>query len=144
MTRLKKLLALALMILAPSALLNAQGMNGNGTIIVDSDGYGKSKQSAIDDAQFRAFEIILFRGIPGTDLNRPLIENEGEARATFGKYFSDLKAKRYKTFITNTSVTSEFVKKSKKAKNISVQTEINYKALRTDLEQNQVIRKFGL
>jgi len=85
----------------------------------------------------------MFKGKRGTNLKDPLIANETEAKSKFKKYFDELKMNRFKGFIINTNVTSEFVKKSKGAKNISVQTEINYKALRLDLEQNQVIRKFG-
>lgn len=135
------ILILGLIILSPNISLNAQ--NAKGLIIVESDGYGKNKQLAIEDAQYKAFEIIMFKGIAGTDLNVPLISNETEAKSKFKKYFEELRKSRFKGFITNTNVTSEFVKKTKGTKNISIQTEINYKALRIDLEQNQIIRKFG-
>ncbi len=141
MKKIIKLLILGLIIISPNVSLIAQ--NAKGLIIVESDGKGKHKQMAIEDAQYKAFEIIMFKGIPGTDLNVPLIANETEAKSKFKKYFDELKKSRFKGFIINTNVTSEFVKKSKGAKNISIQTEINYKALRLDLEQNQVIRKFG-
>ena len=141
MKKIIKLLILGLIIISPNVLLIAQ--NAKGLIIVESDGKGKNKQTAIEDAQYKAFEIIMFKGIPGTDLNVPLIANETEAKSKFKKYFDELKKSRFKGFIININVTSEFLKKSKGAKNISIQTEINYKALRLDLEQNQVIRKFG-
>jgi len=141
MKKIIKLLILGLIIISPNVSLYAQ--NAKGLIIVESDGKGKNKQMAIEDAQYKAFEIIMFKGIPGTDLNVPLIENETEAKSKFKKYFEELQKSRFKGFITNTNVTSEFVKKTKGAKNISIQTEINYKALRLDLEQNQVTRKFG-
>jgi hypothetical protein len=142
MKTLVKLLILGLIVISPNISLKAQ--NTKGLIIVESDGFGKKKQVAIEDAQYKAFETILFRGVPGTDLNVPLVENERDAKMKYKKYFDELKKSRFKNFITNTNVTSEFVKKTKGAKNISIQTEINYKALRLDLEQNQVIRKFGL
>jgi hypothetical protein len=135
------LFILGLIIVGPSISLKAQ--TAKGLIVVESDGYGKKKQIAIEDAQYRAMETIMFRGVPGTDLNIPLIADDVEAKSKFKKYFDELKAGRYKDFITNTNVTSEFVKKTKGAKNISIQVEINYKALRIDLEQKQLIRKFG-
>jgi hypothetical protein len=136
-----KLLLVGLVVISTTISLFAQ--NTNGLIVVESDGKGKNKQMAIEDAQYKAFEIIMFKGIPGTDLNLPLIANETEAKSKFKKYFEALKQSRFKGFITNTNVTSEFVKNAKGAKNISIQTEINYKALRSDLEQNQITRKFG-
>ena len=141
MKKIIKLLILGLIIISPNIPLIAQ--NAKGLIIVESDGNGKNKQMAIEDAQYKAFEIIMFKGIPGTDLNVPLIANETESKAKFKKYYQELKQSRFKGFIANTNVTSEFVKKGKGAKNITIQTEINYKALRIDLEQNQITRKFG-
>ena len=120
MKKIIKLLILGLIIISPNVLLIAQ--NAKGLIIVESDGKGKNKQTAIEDAQYKAFEIIMFKGIPGTDLNVPLIANETEAKSKFKKYFDELKKSRFKGFIININVTSEFLKKSKGAKNISIQT----------------------
>lgn len=116
-----------------------------GIIVVETDGYGSTKNDAMLDAEQKAFETILFRGLPGTDLNEPLISNEKDAKTKYGAYFKKLfQAEKMGSFITGTAVTSSFVKKTKGSKNITVQTSINYKALRRDLEQNNVIRKFGL
>lgn len=136
-----KLLVFGLLLISPNTILTAQ--NTKGLIVVESDGFGKKEQIAIDDAQYKALEVVLFKGVVGTDLNTPLIDNEREAKQKFGEYFEELKAGRFKSFTTNTNIISAFVKKTKGKKNISVQTEINYKALRQDLEQNQIIRKFG-
>lgn len=135
------LFLLGLILISSSFSLNAQEVKG--LITVEADGFGKTRQLAIENAQYKALEIIMFRGLPGTDLAVPLIENESEAKSKFKAYFDELKKSRFKNFITNTNVVSEFVKKSKGAKNITIQTEINYKALRIDLEQNQINRKFG-
>lgn len=127
--------------ISPKPSLNAQETKG--LIIIESDGFGKKKQNAIEDAQYKAIELVMFKGINGTDLSVPLIPNETEAKSKNKKYFEDLRGGRFKEFITNSNVTSEFNKKAKGGKNISVSTEINYRALRTDLEQKQIVRKFG-
>jgi hypothetical protein len=145
MKKIINFLILGLILISPNVNLKAQDVAG--LIWVKADGFGKKQQHAIEDAQYRAFEIMMFSGIPGTALNVPLIENESETKSKYKSYFNELKEGRFKDFITNSNVISAFVKvkrKDKGAKNITVQTEINYKALRIDLEQNQVIRKFGL
>lgn len=116
-----------------------------GIIVVETGGYGSNKNDATLDAEQKAFETILFRGMPGTDLSEPLVANEKDAKAKYAAYFKKLfAAERMNSFVSGTEVTSAFVKKTKGSKNITVQTSINYKALRRDLEQNNVIRKFGL
>lgn len=141
MHTISKILLISLIASTTGVFLKAQDTVG--LIVVNSDGYGQKRQLAIENAQYRAIEKILFRGIPGTLLNVPLVANESEAKSKHQKYFEQLKAGRFKDFIHSTNVTSDFVKNSKGARNIAVQTEINYNALRLDLEQNQVIRKFG-
>jgi hypothetical protein len=93
-------------------------------------GMEKRNKLLLRTLNIEQWKLIMFRGVPGTDLNIPLIADDVEAKSKFKKYFDELKAGRYKDFITNTNVTSEFVKKTKGAKNISIQVEINYKALR--------------
>ena len=63
-----------------SAEVNFLFKEAQGTIGVKSIGYGKNQAAAVLDAQKTAFKVIMFKGIPGTELNIPLIENESEAR----------------------------------------------------------------
>ena len=44
---------------------------------------------AVMDAEKNAFKVLLFRGVPGTELNIPLIENESEVTSRYKKYFDD-------------------------------------------------------
>jgi hypothetical protein len=111
-----------------------------GTITVKSIGNGKNQNDAIMDAEKNAFYVILFKGIPGTDLNVPLIENEDEVKskhASYLKYLFD--DTNYKSYI----MSSSNLIKIKKNKKISLNIKINYNSLRKNLEQNQVVRKFG-
>jgi hypothetical protein len=115
-----------------------------GTIGIKSIGYGKNKKQAVEDAQKKAFLILLFKGIPGTELNIPLVQNEYETRAKHSSYFTTLLDEgNYRTYIMS-SAESSALSKAYGTKKIAVDIKINYNSLRKDLEQNQVIRKFGL
>ncbi len=114
-----------------------------GTIGVKSTGYGKNRMGAVMDAQKNAFNIILFKGLPGTELNVPLIENEHEAKSKNADYFNRFyEDGNYKSFMMSSTESSNLIK-LKGIKKISVDIKINYNSLRKDLEQNKVIRKFG-
>lgn len=115
----------------------------NGTIVVKSIGYGKNQTDAVTDAEKNAFNIILFKGLPGTELNVPLIENESEAKSKHASYFRNLfDDAYYKSFMMSSTESSNLIK-IKGNKKISIDVKINFNSLRKDLEQNQVIRKFG-
>jgi len=126
-----------------SAEVNFLYKEAQGTIAVKSTGYGKNQYDAVIDAQKNAFKVLLFKGLPGTELNVPLIENENDAKSKhadyFKKFFDD---GNYKIFMMSSTESSNLIK-LQGAKKISVDVKINYNSLRKDLEQNQLIRKFG-
>lgn len=126
-----------------SAEVNFLYKEAQGTIAVKSTGYGKNQTDAVLDAQKNAFNVLLFKGLPGTELNVPLIENENEAKskhaAYFKKFFDEM---NFKTFMMSSTESSNLIK-MKGTKKIIVDVKINYNSLRKDLEQNQLIRKFG-
>ena len=114
-----------------------------GIIALKSIGYGKTFANAVTDAQKNAFKVLLFRGIPGTDLSTPLIANEQEANLKNKAYFNTFfEQGKYKTFMMS-STESSTLTNVKGGKRIYVDVKINYQSLRKDLEQNQIIRKFG-
>jgi hypothetical protein len=114
-----------------------------GTITVNSKGFGKNENAAIVTAQTNAFNVILFKGIPGTDLNVPLIENETDAKAKNIEYFNKFFDQGYYQSFLMSSTLSENSIKSKDGVYSSIDLKINYNSLRKDLEQNNIIRKFG-
>ena len=114
-----------------------------GTIVVESTGYGKNQSEALVDAQITAIKVLLFKGLPGTELNVPLIENENDANSKFSDYFQNLfQQGNYIKFIMSSTESANPVQK-KGNKTITLDIKINYNSLRKDLEQNQVIRKVG-
>jgi len=111
-----------------------------GAITVKSVGYGNSRVVAIADAQKNAFRVILFTGFPD---NSPLIENESVARQKSNDYFQRFFAQDYyKTFMMSSTESSNLIRTDSGNK-ISVDVKVNTAALRKNLEQNEVVRKFG-
>lgn len=112
-----------------------------GEIILRS--YTQKNKESIQKAQLSAIETILFRGIPNSTYNLPLVENRAEALSNHSEYFNHLLNEGYyKSFIISSSNIETF-KDARNDKFIMLNVNINYHALRRDLEQNGVIRKFG-
>lgn len=115
-----------------------------GTITVRSYGLGKNEKDAIKDAHKNAFNVLLFKGLPGTELNVPLVPNEYEAKNYHKAYFDNLleNGGLFRYLMVNSSNYQPI--KVKEGYNTFLVLKINYNSLRKDLEQNGVIRKFGL
>lgn len=128
----------------PSAEVNFLS-NKEGTICMKAIGIGINQENAIIDAEKNAFNVIFFRGLPQSEQKTPLIgTNETEEILKHADYFDKFyKGKRYKTFIMSSFPTSNLVKRKGGEKYIAINVTINLVALRTDLEQNNIIRKFG-
>ena len=85
--------------------------------------------------EYGAIYHLLFRGLPNSNQTVPIIStSEEQTKQQFPPYFKTfIDNKRYQTFITS----------STKNSNGSRRIVINTKALKQDLEQNSIIRKFG-
>jgi len=117
-----------------------------GIISVRSIGYGKNKAEAIDNAEINAIDVLLFRGLPESTQKDPIIGiNSDEIKSKNKDYFENFYvAKQYKSFIMSALPTTEDLIKNKGGKkSIAVDVKINVKALRMDLENKNIIRKFG-
>ena len=121
------------------------GTSESGTIILNASGYGLLKATAIENAEMNAFNNLIFRGIPGSQYQLPMIENEQKAKSEHAEYFDKLLVqKKYKAFLLSTVSESDLNLNLSKQKTISVGLKINVNALRRDMEQNGVLRKFGM
>lgn len=118
----------------------------NGSVVARSSGYGKEKVLALDAAERNAIETLLFRGIPGTQYNTPMVRiDEVSAKKQFKSYFDDLiDGGRHKSFISLSIPVCDYVLTRYRLWTISSDVTINVSALRKDLEEHGVIRKFGL
>jgi hypothetical protein len=143
----------------PTSEVTYQDYTGD-ILILRVLGYGGNENTAIEDAQIRAIETLCFRGVPNSNISKPLIGyNENQLIQQNKSYFNHFFGyKRFLTFISETSfiggqtqkVIATKIDKKKGNKQdmvdalvVAVDVYINVKPLRKDLEQNKVIRKFG-
>ena len=111
-----------------------------GTLTIRSTGTGKTYEKAKIKAEQNAFDALFFRGIPGSSQKIPLIGyDEAGLKRQNANYFSQFYDKRrYWSFVVSSSPTGGLLDKT-----LTVDITINLRALRSDLEQNNIIRKFG-
>lgn len=120
--------------------------DGSNTLSLRVTAYGKKAKEAIETAEQAAVRTILFRRIPGSNqVENPLIGvNEEKIQKEHKAYFKELfEEKRCSSFILSTVPVSKFSKDATKKKCIVADIKVNLQALRSDLEQHKVIRKFG-
>jgi len=111
-----------------------------GILVLNAKGYGTSQVEATDHAKEQAFINLFFRGIPNTSYSKAMVGNEETAKKEYKRYFKDFfKDKGFNKFIGNTSITKAY---NKKTKSIECDITINIKALRSNLEENGVIKGF--
>jgi len=117
----------------------------DGTITVRAIGVGENQLAAIADAEKNAFEVLFFRGLPESEQKVALIgSNEIEENQKYQTYFDRFyKDQRFKSFLMSSIPTAKATNIKGGSKSIAVDIKINVIALRKDLEQNNVIRKFG-
>ena len=115
------------------------------TVTLRCVGYGKKAKPAATDAELSAIRTVLFVGVHGTPFNMPLIqEGQQSAESRFNDFFNNFYNGDYKNFIESSIVTIPFGKNAVKAKCITVDVCVRVSALRKYLEDNNIIRKFGL
>lgn len=117
----------------------------NNTITLRSSGFGKQKVESLDAAERYALETILFRGVSGSQYSSPLVGvNEEQARQANPQYFKEFfENGRHKSFIVSSVPVSDYSWTKYKVWTISADITINVVSLRKDLEQHDVIRRFG-
>ncbi len=121
-------------------------INGDAhTLSLRSIGLGTNRYKAIEDAELSAIETLLFRGIPASQQKDPLAAlNENEALQKHKEYFDELLGNgRYKTFIISSIPVGEMSRHKGATRQMPVDVKINLRALRSDLEQHNIIRSFG-
>lgn len=126
-----------------TAEVNYAGETEQGTILLEVVGYGNGWEKAIEEAEKKAFEVLLFQGLPSSKQDKPFVENEIESRQNNEGFYKDFfENKKYNNFLMK--ITSQRKPKKVRGKKQSVfYFKINTDALRKNLEQNKIIRKFG-
>jgi len=117
----------------------------NGTISMRAMGEGTKKTEALINAELNAFNTILFRGMPESQQKQPLIEtNEVDIKNKYPQYFQSFyNEMRYKSFLMSSVVTGDYQKLPNFKIGVTIDIKINVNALKYDLEQAGLIRKFG-
>jgi hypothetical protein len=117
-----------------------------GTLSLIATGFGKNTLKSSADAVTGAFYMLLFKGIPGSPYELPMIPDENEKRND--PAVRALLNGGYSSFLSEDLLQNEEVKVKKtdglKGKMTTHKVTINCDALRRYLEQNNVIRKFGI
>ncbi len=113
------------------------------TITLRCNGYGTTEGNALADAGRYAVEQVLFRGVPNSGQRDPLIGvDENMAKEQYAEYLSELlDNERYLSFLTQTVPIESGRIYGRRW--MVVDITINLRALRSDLEQAGIIRKFG-
>ena len=94
-------------------------------------------------AEINAIENILFKGIPNSGQESPMIENEMKTVKANKDFFRELLDKGdCRRFIMDSALVHKSKKKGVHTVDVSVRVDIQ--ALRKHLEQNKITRKFGL
>lgn len=129
-----------------SGYVKYDGAPSAGTITVSSTGFGKKGDQTLKDAEYNAFYALLFRGIPGSQYELPMIANESEKKDN--SVVKSLLNGGYKSYVTEATLQDVDIKTKKedgkKGKATTYKITINCDALRRHLETNGVIRKFGI
>ena len=126
--------------LPPTAEVEYLGRTEPGTTYLQARGCaGGGPAAATQEALRTAFETILFRGIPGSEVSTPLVADETAARQRFASYWQEFYGKgRYRTFLTSIAVAPGHQRGCS-----LVTLKINHAALRQELEQQGITRRFG-
>lgn len=107
-------------------------------------GYGKKASIAATDAELSAIKTLIFHGADGVKRCLPLIkEDKASVEKKFSKEFKNLYENDFKDFISSSVVVTQFGKNSLKKKCITLDISVRINQLRTYLENNGIIRKFG-
>ena len=129
----------------PTGEVNYLNSTANGVIELTSRGYSTGTEDDVYfEAEKQAFEMLFFRGIPGSQVQKPLLGyDENKIKNQHNNYFTEFYIKkRYRTFIMSSDKQSFGNKLNYKYVNLRLK--INYRALINDLESKGVKRGFGL
>jgi len=118
-----------------------------GNILFKIYSYGKNEDASIENAKRNAIKAVLFTGIPGSDLQKPLITTPG-AIETHKDYFNVFFKKggkylQYVALSTDGSIDSDDRLRVGKMTKIGVAVLVQKAALRKEMEDAGIIRSLG-
>lgn len=116
----------------------------SGQLSLKSGGYGANQNVAVNNAIQNAFKNILIHGIPETNQDTPLLGKNARTVYNENKTFLDnfIETKSQEFILDKKVEGFKFTNKNNPSTEVSML--INLNSLRTYLEQNGMIRSFGL
>lgn len=141
---------LAAIILAMSGGLSAQYqvncLSDNGdTMTFRVVGYGKNAKKASADAELSVIKALMFYGIPGTQQQVAMVpETESNAMKNHKKFLESFYDCGLSECDNTVGDSTAVFQGRNKQKSITLDVTVNIRALRSELERNGLIRKFGL
>ncbi|MFZ0491027.1 MAG: hypothetical protein WBV11_13460 [Salegentibacter sp.] len=112
------------------------------TLTLRSTDYGTNKEDAIENAKRLAFQNLFFRGVPNSPYRDPILGiSETEKYREHEDYLKEFYDNRMYTFINRSS---ELISDKKRPIQATVSLTINMRALKKDLQENNMMPKFGL
>jgi|GEM_PF-6109514 hypothetical protein len=117
----------------------------SGFLYVKANGFGKNPKEAKNEAIRNAISSVLFKGVPGSSVKRPLISQPGARQAHnlfFDPFFAD-----NGPYLDYAVVMSHLAKDRIKVKSgvqRAIILKVNYLRLQKALEQQGIIKKFGI
>jgi hypothetical protein len=118
-----------------------------GTIQFKIYSYGKKEDDCIENAKRNAIRAVIFDGIPGSDMQKPLVTEAG-AEELYKDYFNVFFQKNgkylhYVSLSTDGSIdTNDRLRVGKRVK-VGVAVSVQKAALRKELESAGIIKKLG-
>ena len=118
------------------------GRDGNNTLTLESKGYGANLNDAVFFAEKNAFENLFFKGIPNSNQQTPMIPDENTALQGHASFFdSFFNSGEYRKYVISSSLLN---KNSGKGVLVTQEINLDIAALRKRLEEEKIIRKFGI
>ncbi len=138
-----------------------------GTVMFKVYSYGEDVEEAVERAKMDAVHAVLFKGIPGTNVEDPLVKNPAQAQEEHSDYFKEffgveLLKKRmrskgglrygkqsadYRLYVERSSdgsISANDRVKVEGGYKVGITVSVNHKQLRKRLEQDGIVKEFGL
>ena len=113
------------------------------TITLVSEAQAETLGKAIGFAERNAIENLLFKGIPNSNQEKPMIENESKAMNENGAFLDNFLVNNgYKNYITSSTI--DDVMQGGSVRLVSQRVIVDITNLRKHLEANSIVKKFGL
>lgn len=118
-----------------------------GTILFKVFSYGKNENVCLSNAKRNALRAVIFSGIPGSDLQKPLVTQPG-AEELYKDYFNTFFQKngkylQYVAFSTDGSIDSNDRLRVGKLIKVGVAVVVQKAALRKELENAGIVKSLG-